>query len=193
MIEFLQGELVSKMPAAATVAVGGIGFQVRIPLSTFESLPAVGSPVRLITHLHVREDELSLFGFADEVERAMFRMLLGVSRIGPLVALRVVGCCPPAQFKRYVLDGEADTIRSLVKGIGAKTAARLVMELKDAVNDLAVDAGAGHSDGAAFDAVQALVALGLSRVEAEKGVAAARDEAGPDADHQALIQAVLMQ
>ena len=140
MYEFLQGELVSKSPAAAVLCAGGIGYHLRIPLSTYESLPREGQSVRLLTHLHVREDELTLYGFATEVERDLFRMLLGVSQIGPMVALRVLSSCTPAQFKRYILHEDVEALSSMIKGVGAKTARRLIIELQGPVRDLAVAA-----------------------------------------------------
>ena len=90
MIDFLHGRLASKTPTAVTILVAGVGFRVQVPLSTFEALPGENAEVRLLTHLHVREAEMSLYGFATEAERELFRMLLGVSRIGPMVALRVL-------------------------------------------------------------------------------------------------------
>ncbi|MHC5034503.1 MAG: Holliday junction branch migration protein RuvA [Planctomycetota bacterium] len=90
MMEFLQGALASKAPTALTIQVAGVGFRVCIPLSTYEAIPEEGAEVKLLTYLHVREDELTLYGFATDLERQLFLMLLGVSRIGPMVALRVL-------------------------------------------------------------------------------------------------------
>lgn len=190
MIDFLHGRLVDKGPAGVTVQVAGIGLRVSVPFSTFEALPPEGSEVRLHTHLHVREDELSLYGFASEAERALFRMLLGVSRIGPMVALRVLSGCRPEDFKRYVLDGDADALQSLVKGIGAKTAKRLVLELQGPIEDLPVAAEAPAA-GVARDAVQALMALGESRSAAERAVRAAVEKLGGDADLQQIVEEAL--
>lgn len=191
MIEFVQGELVAKRPESVTVRVGGMGFNVRIPLTTYEALPRPGEEARLLTHLHVREDELALYGFATGMEREMFLMLIGVSHVGPMVALRVVSACPPAQFKRYILDEDADTLRALVKGIGKKTAARLILELKEVVERLAVQAAESAGADAARDAVDALVALGESRAAAQKAVNTALQKLGSGADQQALVQEAL--
>jgi Holliday junction DNA helicase RuvA len=190
MIDRLQGRLVAKTPTAATVDVGGVGFAVRVPLSTYEKLPPEGGRVSLLTHLVVREDELCLFGFATDVERELFRMLLPVSRIGPAVALRVLSSCAPAQFKRYVLDGNADALKAAVKGIGAKTASRLIVELRERVEQLPVAAESAGGQ-AARDAVQALVALGEPQAAAERAVRAALEKLGPDADRQTLVQEAL--
>jgi Holliday junction DNA helicase RuvA len=190
MIDRLQGRLIAKSPTAASVDVGGVGFAVRVPLSTYESLPPEGGRVSLLTHLLVREDELCLFGFATEPERDLFRMLLPVNRIGPAVALRVLSSCTPSQFKRYVLDGNADALRATVKGLGAKTASRLVIELRERVEQLPVAAEPAGSQ-AARDAVQALVALGEPQADAERAVRAALAKLGADADRQKLMEEAL--
>ena len=166
---------------------------VRVPLSTYEALPGVGQQAGLLTHLHVREDELSLYGFATELERDLFKMLLGVSKIGPVVAMGVLSSCLPAQFKRYILDEDVDALRTMVKGIGTKTARRLILELQGAMKDLAVEPLAAPAGEAARDAVQALVALGESRVSAERSVQAALEKLGPDADRQKLMEEALSQ
>lgn len=191
MYDFLQGELVSKTPAAATIRVGGIGYRVQIPLSTYEALPSEGAEVKLVTHLHVREDELSLYGFATELERDLFRMLLPVSHVGPVAAMRVLSSCSAAQFKRYILDEDADALKSMVKGIGAKTARRLIVELQGAVKDLAVAPAEAVVDQTVRDAVQALIALGESRAAAQKAVRAAMEKLGPDVSRQKLVEEAL--
>jgi len=188
MLDFLHGELVAKTPTSVSICVGGVGFQVRIPLSTYEALPPEGREARLLTHLYVREDELTLYGFATDLERDLFRMLLGVSRIGPMVAMRVVSSCSPAQFKRYVLDEDVDALKSMVKGVGAKMARRLILELQGTVNDLAVAPAERQEDQVARDAVHALIALGETRPAAEKAVAAAIGRLGPQAGLQKLVE-----
>lgn len=191
MIDFLQGTLVAKSPATVSIQVAGVGLFLRVPLSTYQELPPEGSPARLLTHLHVREEELSLYGFATREERELFRMLLGVSRIGPAVALRVLSSCSVAQFVGYVLDENADALRATVKGIGPKAAARLIIELKERVGDLAVAAEEPSAGQAARDAVQALVALGEPRGAAERAVRAAVAKLGADADRQRLVEETL--
>lgn len=191
MIDFLQGELVFKSPGAATVRMVGVGFRLHVSLATYESLPRVGGEVRLLTYLHVREDELSLYGFATQVERELFRMLLGVSQIGPMVAMRILSGCSPAQLKRYIMDEDIDALKSMVKGIGAKTARRLVAELHGPVQELAVEPWEGPAGQVARDAVAALVALGESRAAAEKAVKAAVKKLGADADSQSLVEEAL--
>jgi Holliday junction DNA helicase RuvA len=193
MIDFLQGELAVKRTDSVTLHVGGVGFRVQIPLTTYDALPAEGRPASLLTHLHVREDELSLYGFATEVERDLFLMLLEVSRIGPQVALRVTGACPAATLKRYILDGDAQALASLVKGVGAKTARRLIVELQGPIAELAVPAAESPHEELVRDAVKVLVALGTDRARAERDVRAALDKLGPQADQQALVEAAINQ
>lgn len=193
MIEFLQGNLVGKQPDTAVMEVGGVGYLVRIPLSTYEGLPAEGTKARVLTHMHVREDEISLYGFATQPERELFRMLLGVSQVGPAVALRALGSCSPAQFKRFILDEDVESLRTLVKGIGPKTARRLIVELKGPIEELAVEAARTVRSRAASDAIQALVQLGETRAAAEKAVMAALERTGEDVDEQRLVQEALAQ
>ncbi len=191
MIEFLQGELARSTPDAVVLTVGGVAFRLQVPLSTYDALPKEGTQCRLLTHLHVREDQLSLYGFASPQERQLFRMLLPVSHVGPAVALRVLSSCTVAQFKRFILDEDADSLKTLIKGIGAKTAQRLVLELQEPVKGLAVEAAPSALDQATEDAIQALVTLGEPRARAERAVLAARETLGADADHQSLVQEAL--
>ena len=188
MIDFLHGELVEKTPESVVVQVGGLGMRVRIPTSTYDALPREGKTARVLTYLHVREDELSLYGFATTIERDLFRMLLGVSQVGPAVALNVLSSCPPESFKRYIMDEDAKAIAALVKGIGPKTARRLIVELQSRMKDLAVQAAEGASDNQVVrDTVEALVTLGESRASAEKAVREALKRVGPDVDQQTLM------
>ena len=139
----------------------------------------------------MREDELCLYGFATELERDLFRMLRGVSRVGPMVAMRVLSSCSAAQFKRYILDEDVDALKTMVKGIGAKTARRLVAELQEPVKELAVAPSEPVASQAARDAIQALIALGESRAAAERAVKAALEKLGPDVDRQRLVEQAL--
>ncbi len=193
MIEFLQGNLVVKSPDAVVVQVHGIGYRVCIPLSTYEALPPEGKEARVLTHLHVREDELSLYGFASPQERELFRMLIGVSQVGPAVALRALGSCSVAQFKRFILDEDAESLRTLVKGIGPKTARRLIVELKGPIEQLAVEAAPTVRSRAAADAIRALVTLGESRAAAERAVMAVLKRMGDEVDEERLVQEALAQ
>ena len=156
------------------VAVQGIGYQVQIPLSSFDRLPAEGGRVKILTHLQVREDAHILYGFMTTEERDLFRLLVEhVSGIGPKLALAVLSGMPVKAFKAAVVNGAVAEI-SRVKGVGKKTAERIVLELKDKVGVAAaweaasseLAAGAGEMN----DAVLALISLGYKQVDAHKAV-----------------------
>jgi len=191
MIDSLAGTLASKDPGAVVVEVAGVGFEVIVPLSTFSAMPAKGERVRLHTHLHVREDQLKLFGFATETERHLFRMLIGVNRIGPTVAMQVLSGCPVEDFTRLVMAGDVNALASLVRGIGKKTAQRLVLELRGELAEEGAQQEFAAENPAASDVVKALVSLGSSPSEARKSVERALQKLGPDADEEALMREAL--
>lgn len=170
MIGFLRGKLAAKHPPQLLVDVGGVGYEVEAPMSTFYGLPGVGADVHLFTHLVVREDAHVLFGFGTERERSLFRELIKVSGVGPRIALAILSGVTVDQFHRCV---EAQDVASLVRvpGIGRKTAERLVIEMRDRLKGLAGPAfvpGSGPSSGpsgAQAEAFAALVALGYKPPE----------------------------
>ena len=161
MIGFLEGRIAAKTAPAVTLDVGGVGYELEAPMSTFLNLPAVGEKVRLITHLVVREDAHILYGFATEAERRLFRNLLKVSGVGPKIALGVLSGMSVEGFTRCVL-GEDVTTLTRIPGIGRKTAERLIIEMRDRVHAAAAGAGLpatsspGDPHGEAFDALVAL-------------------------------------
>lgn len=176
MITFLEGTLVESLPTQVVVAVNGVGYQVLIPLSSFDRLPAPGSAVRLLTHLQVREDAHVLFGFMSAEERDLFRLLVNhVSGIGPKLALAVLSGMSVGIFKSAVVNESVDLLAK-IKGVGKKTAERIVLELKDKVGIAAAweAASASHAPGAeqtqVNDAVLALISLGYKQVDAHKAV-----------------------
>src|SRR2546423_4452274 len=129
MITFLDGKLVAALPTQATVDVNGVGYEVFIPLSSYDKLPAVGQPIRILTHLAVREDAHILYGFMSAPERDLFRLLVNnVSGIGPKLALAVLSGMSVTNFKTAVLNSDIASI-SKISGIGKKTAERIVLEL----------------------------------------------------------------
>ncbi|MGH7543704.1 MAG: Holliday junction branch migration protein RuvA [Gemmatimonadota bacterium] len=172
MIGSLSGRLASKDIDEVLLDVQGIGFRVAIPLSTYERLPAEGEEIRLLTHLHVREDELALYGFASDRERRLFEILIGVSGIGPRLALHVLSRLTPERFVGAITRGDLTTLTG-ISGVGKKTAERMVLELKDKVADMAdveaVERGVVLTAGGE-DAVKALIALGIRRAQAEQAV-----------------------
>lgn len=174
MIAFLHGRLADKRPPTLVVDVGGVGYEVEAPLSTFANLPATGETVRLLTHLVVREDAHLLFGFASEAERGLFRELIRVSKIGPKVALGILSGISVEEFVACVEEGDAGRLTRL-PGVGKKTAERLVLEMRDR---LAAQEAAGFvpslgpapapSDDGRREAFEALVALGYRQAEATR-------------------------
>jgi Holliday junction DNA helicase RuvA len=164
MFESIRGRLVAKSPARAVVEAGGLGYAVNVPLPTYERLPAKGEEVTLRLHLIVREDEWRLYGFADEEERALFRACLKVSGVGPATALALLSGMAPRELRAAVTGGDVTSLQR-VKGVGKKTAERLVVELKDALGAEPRAAG-GVPAGPLGDAAAALVSLGLTEAEA---------------------------
>src|ERR1051326_6100675 len=174
MITFLDGKLVSALPTHAIVDVGGVGYEVLIPLSSYDKLPPAGQPIRILTHLAVREDAHVLYGFMTPAERDLFRLLVNnVSGIGPKLALAVLSGMSVISFKAAVVNSDVAAI-SKISGLGKKTAERIVLELKDKVGVAAAweAASAGHAatpeQGEANEAVLALIALGYKQVEAHR-------------------------
>ena len=139
MIGFLRGEVASRTIEGCTLDVAGVGYQLACSATTMSALPPVGEEARVWTHLHVREDTLALFGFSTESERTMFGALLSVSGVGPKVALQICSSFAPDAFRRALVTDDVDAITS-VPGIGKKTAARIVLDLKERLDlpDLAI-------------------------------------------------------
>ena len=174
MIAFLNGNLARALPTQAIVDVGGVGYEVFIPLSSYDKLPPAGQPVRLLTHLHVREDAHVLYGFVTAAERDLFRLLVNnVSGIGPKLALAVLSGMSVNNFKVAVVNSDVAAL-SKISGLGKKTAERIVLELKDKVGVTAAweAASAAHAptpeQERANEAVLALIALGYKQVEAHR-------------------------
>src|SRR6187551_3764341 len=174
MITFLHGRLTSALPTQAIVDVSGVGYEVFIPLSSYDKLPAVGEPVRILTHLHVREDAHILYGFMTAAERDLFRLLVNhVSGIGPKLALAVLSGMSVERFKAAVVNSDIGSLAK-ISGLGKKTAERIVLELKDKLGVVAAweAASATHAptpeQSQANEAVLALIALGYKQVEAHK-------------------------
>lgn len=166
MIAYLRGVLAEKEITRVVVECHGVGYEAAIPLSTFDRLPAEGAEVKLYTHHEVREDAQLLFGFATKPERDMFRLVTTVSGVGPKLALAVLSGLTIGDLQLAVSQGDAKRLAA-VKGIGKKTAARIVVELKDKINPIEALANAtaetSREQGAVLrDAMLALAALGFS-------------------------------
>jgi Holliday junction DNA helicase RuvA len=197
MITFLEGTLVEALPTQIVVAVQGVGYQVHIPLSSFDKLPQPGAPVKILTHLQVREDAHVLYGFMTSAERDLFRLLVNhVSGIGPKTALDVLSGISVAQFKAAVVAGDAGLL-SKTKGIGKKTAERILVELKDKVGIAAAweAASAAHAptpeQAQVNDAVLALISLGYKQVDAHRAVKMALEKGGPEQTTGDLVRQAL--
>jgi Holliday junction DNA helicase RuvA len=172
MIGFLRGRLAAKQPPQLLIDVGGVGYEVEAPMSTFYGLPAAGAEVSLFTHLVVREDAHILFAFGTERERRLFRELLKVSNVGPKLALSLLSGMSVDAFMMCVEADDADTLVR-IPGVGRKTAERLLIEMRDRIKNLGVASGgsplAGRpvesGGGAQAEAYSALIALGYKPAE----------------------------
>jgi Holliday junction DNA helicase RuvA len=195
MITHLRGQLISKKPGQAVVEAGGLGYEVAVPLSTFLALPEAPAEVFLHTRLFIREESWDLFGFLTVLERESFLALTSVNRVGPKLALTIISAIEPGDLARALMTRDLGALAA-IKGIGAKTAERLMLELKDRAPKLAALAGmtaeelraaapaatlASGAAGPEDEAVSALVNLGYSGTEAEKAAKKARQE-NPEAD-----------
>jgi holliday junction DNA helicase RuvA len=197
VITFLHGKLVDTLPTQVTIDVHGVGYEVLIPLSSYDKLPQPGQEVRVLTHLAVREDAHVLYGFVTAQERELFRLLINnVSGIGPKTALNILSGMNPVSFRGAVANGDVKAL-SQVNGVGKKTAERIVVELKDKVGQ----AGAWEASSAqralspedqkVNDAVLALIALGFKQVEAHDAVRAALEKLGANVGADDLVRASL--
>ena len=190
MIGRIRGILVDKQPPEILVEVGGVGYELQVPMTTLFQLPEIGSEVSLVTHFVVREDAQQLYGFFEEGDRRLFRQLIRVSGVGPKLALTILSGMDSARFARCV---QHDDISSLVAlpGVGKKTAERLLVEMRDKLDDWLGSAGSGAAAGGATvppppdivaDAEGALVALGYKPAEASRVVAAVNDDSVEDSE-----------
>jgi Holliday junction DNA helicase RuvA len=197
MITFLQGKLIEALPTHVTIDVNGVGYEVLIPLSSFDKLPAPGQAVTLLTHLVVREDAHVLYGFMTAPERQLFRLLITtVSGIGPKIALNILGGINVIAFRGAVAGGDVKML-SGISGVGKKTAERIVMELKDKIGPSgAMEAASAQralspADQKVNDAVMALIALGYKPAQAHEAIRGVRSLLGPEAGTDDLLRAAL--
>jgi Holliday junction DNA helicase RuvA len=177
VIAHLRGEILRKSPQEVVVDVAGVGYRVLIPVSTFYRLGAEGDAVRLLVHTHVREDALSLFGFASAGEQALFERLIEVAGVGPRLAVNILSGIEAGELAEALRASDVARL-TRIPGVGRKTAERLVLELKDKMPKLAASPEPAAAGGARDDLVSTLVNLGYSRGEAEKGAERAVREDG---------------
>jgi Holliday junction DNA helicase RuvA len=197
MIAFLRGKLVEALPTQAVLDVNGVAYEALIPLSSYEKLPEPGQEVKLLTHLAVREDAHTLYGFMTTAERDLFRLLINtVSGIGPKIALNVLSGISVTAFRGAVANGDVKAL-SQISGVGKKTAERIVVELKDKVGPAGAWEAASAQralsaeDQRLNDTVLALMALGFKQGEAHDSVRAAQAMLGPQATIEDLVRACL--
>lgn len=194
MIRSVRGTLVAAAPDGALVEVGGVGLLLHVSAQTLGALPAPGQPVRLDTHLAVREDALDLYGFASAGERDLFEAFIGVSGVGPRLALSLCGLDRPEAIRHAIAAGDAKRLQA-ASGVGRRTAERLVLELRDRVGAFATVDGAGGAapvgpapaQGPQVEAREALLALGFGADEAGYALA----DAPADGDTAALVRHAL--
>lgn len=203
MFAFIEGPLVEATPLRAVIALGGLGYEIHIPVTTAERLPAVGQPAKLHTHVVYREDSQTLYGFATTADRDFFKMMIEhVSGVGPKVALSIMSRLSLPLLTQAIQDSDVATL-SKCPGIGKKTAERLVIELRSRVGSVesvapatktAADASAPESDATGStmtDAIAALTVLGYKTADADKAVRQAAVALGENATTESLIKHAL--
>lgn len=193
MIAYLRGRLVRKEPTHIIVEVGGIGYEASISLNTFSEIKDQ-EEIRLLTYLHVREDAHLLYGFASEAEKTMFLHLISVNGVGPNTAMVVLSSLPPAELKSAILREDGATLQA-VKGIGGKTAQRLILELKDKLRKEVDDAPSIIpgliNNTLRQEALTALMTLGIARAAGAKRIDAGLKKSGNKISSEDLVKQAL--
>jgi len=198
MIGHLRGQLAEKRPSQVIVDVGGVGYQVAVPLSTFYALGELRENVTLLIHTHLREDSIALYGFLTSREKQFFELLLSASGVGPVLALKILSGMSVEELVPAIRTGDLPRL-TRIPGVGRKTAERIVVELKDKLAAMeAPEPERGAARGGTpleADVISALLNLGYDSHTAEKAVkdAQASQESGPDASFEALLRASLQQ
>ncbi len=202
MISHIHGRLTDKRPGSVVLEAGGLGYEIAVPLSTYLALPEPPAELLLLTRLFIREESWELYGFLTELERQSFLALTSVNRVGPRLALTIISALEPGELARALMSRDMSVLAS-IKGIGAKTAERLMLELKDKAPQLAALAGlppvarpvaelAGPSAaGPEDELVSALVNLGYSPAEAQKAAGWARGQSGAAEDLGSALRLAL--
>ncbi|MFW6111691.1 MAG: Holliday junction branch migration protein RuvA [Candidatus Bipolaricaulota bacterium] len=193
MFDYVKGKLVKYDQDAIVVETGGIGYMVNPSRGVLNELTDEGEQVKIYLHLDVKEDDLNLYGFSGPQEREIFRMMLSVSRLGPKTALTVLSSMEKSEFRRAIMEEELGTLTS-IKGIGKKTARRLILELQEKITELEFETASveGMANSKVSLAVQALTSdsLGFSVQEAREAISRVRD-GGDDLDVEELVQSAL--
>ena len=195
MIAFVDGILEEKQPMRVVLNAGGVGYEIFITLNTYEDLPVIGQRARVITYHHVREESELLYGFSQAEERQLFEQLLAVSGIGPATAIGILSGLPLVSLRAAIVAEDVKRLSS-IKGVGKKTAERIIVELKDRISDLAIAADqtqtpSGTGGKVLHDAVLALVALGYRNVDAYASVKRVISAAGDDVAVEDVVRRAL--
>lgn len=189
MIAHIRGQLISKHPNQAIVECGGVGYDLTITVPTFSDLPEAGREVGLFVHTHVREDQIALFGFLRAEEKRLFEKLLLVSGIGPKLAVTILSGMPAADMVGAIRNGDVARLTK-IPGIGKKTAERMVLELRDKLEEFTAVPPPPKSTPVEEDVISALVNLGYQRALAERSLAIAARTAKPDSFDQLFREAL---
>jgi len=192
MISYVRGVLDYKEPSLVIVDINGIGYEVFVPLSTYQKLPAVGGQVKLHTYHYVREDAMQLYGFLSSEEKEVFELVLSISGVGTKVALSILSFISVNEFRRAIAQGDMKTLTK-IPGIGKKSAERMVLELKDKIGDIQIDERMLRllEAESTNDAVSALLTLGAGQSAAEYAVYRAERLLGEEAKIEDLIAQAL--
>ena len=194
MIAYIEGKITQKEPAFVVVEAGGMGYEVRISLNTYEALKDI-TQAKLLTHLHIKEDAHTLYGFKNAAERKLFLDLIGISGVGPGTGMVILSSMPPEDIKSAIVNGDVATLQR-IKGIGAKTAQRIILELRDKLakeNDgiAPADYTGQDSNTASKEALSALITLGINKAAAEKSIFAIVKKHGKQITVEEIIKLAL--
>ena len=192
MFDFIYGNIACKNPTTVTIETNGIGYKLHIPLSTFEKI-SDKEKAKLFTKLTIRDDEIKIYGFYSLEEREMFNLLLSVNGVGSNVALTILSSSSISQFESYVVSNDPKSLQR-IKGIGKKTAERIILELKESIKSiLPFSTSPAETKNMAIisDAIMAMISLGYAKSEAEKAVSKATDNIDVTEGVEVLIKEAL--
>ena len=194
MIDSIFGKLIKKGPTFAVVDMNGVRLKISITIATFEKLSTIGTSVELMTYLHVREDILDLYGFADDTERDVFLKLIGVSGIGPRSGISILSGATPQEFKKRIITEDVKSL-TVIPGIGPKTAKRIILELKEKFVGEDVDIsnviGTEQTSNEIKDVVQALLSLGYKRGQINEALKKVKETNDLEGSVEELIKKAL--
>ncbi len=194
MISYIEGEITVKEPTHINIEANGLGYEVKISLSTYQVIKDL-SRYKIHTHLHVKEDAHTLYGFYNVAEKRLFLDLISISGVGPGTGLVILSSMPPEDLKRAIINGQTATIQS-IKGIGAKTAQRIILELRDKFSKESLGTASTNISGISYntasrEALSALVTLGINKAAAEKSINSITRKHGEEISVEEIIKLAL--